>query len=161
MLHWEHVSKFNTLPAFACKMGSKFLLLHLFGFSSSVFSYINSNYKCRECWGFLPFRQEKDSLGQCFSPALVPGLLLPQSRSTVGSPSPLRRWSLQSSFYFTLGRESSALLVENHVTASGSASLWVCCFPLFPLLQGHQNHGLCYSCHLKKTLWISQREKKH
>lgn len=131
MLHWEFESKFKMVPAFACKMRSKFLLLHLFAFSSSVFSYTNNNYKCRECWGFLPFRQEKDS-GSAF--------LSPKQRFVslwwfcgvqpwyLGSscPKAAAQWSyalphsgrdvLESSFYFTLGRESSAFLCQWRIT---------------------------------------------
>lgn len=92
--------------------------------------------------------------------ALVPGLLLPQSRSTVGSPSPLRTWCFGKLVLLHTGqtRFSFSLLVEDKVTASAPASLRVCCFPLCPLLQGHLNRGLCCSCHLKKPLWITQRK---
>lgn len=68
-----------------------------------------------------------------------------------GQPFPCRVWCFGKLVLLYTGqrRFSFSLLVEDHVTASGAASLRGCCFPLFLSLQGHLNNGWCCSHHLK------------
>lgn len=127
MLHWEHESKFKMVPALAWKMGSTFLLLHLFGFSSSIFSYINS-----KCWMLMlltPLGRRRTHLGSVPLPSKQRFVTLWWLSVVwyLGSSCPRAgvQWAalplsecdvLGSSSSFTLGREGSAFLCWWRIT---------------------------------------------